>query len=78
MRHEVSSTDRWSGVVPNSGWTNLESVTVWKSGVGFVDASTELFTPLMAGSTVIVAGEEAASDPQLSVTSSPGYRCRIR
>ncbi|TGD36189.1 AMP-binding protein, partial [Brevibacterium aurantiacum] len=73
-------TVRHEGVVNRLVWGRAElrldeeSVTVWKSGVGFVDASTELFTPLMAGSTVIVAGEEAASDPQLLAGLIARYR----
>ncbi|MCD0453056.1 amino acid adenylation domain-containing protein [Actinocorallia sp. API 0066] len=34
-----------------------------KSSVGFVDAVTELLTPLTAGATLVVAHDEAAADP---------------
>lgn len=39
------------------------SVGMWKSGLGFVDAATELFGPLTAGATVVVASHEDARDP---------------
>ncbi|MEE2059058.1 amino acid adenylation domain-containing protein [Rhodococcus artemisiae] len=40
-----------------------DCVALWKSGLGFVDAATELFGPLTAGATVVVSTEESASDP---------------
>ncbi|WP_372492063.1 amino acid adenylation domain-containing protein [Kineosporia corallincola] len=39
------------------------SVALSKSGVGFVDAVTELFGPLTAGAAVVLVGEEVARDP---------------
>ncbi|WP_254716157.1 non-ribosomal peptide synthetase [Actinomadura sp. WMMB 499] len=34
-----------------------------KSSVGFIDAATELLTPLTAGATVVIANDDAATDP---------------
>ncbi|MGO1849119.1 amino acid adenylation domain-containing protein [Microbacterium sp.] len=39
-------------------------VALWKSGLGFVDAATELFGPLATGATVVVASNEDARDPE--------------
>ncbi|WP_281688857.1 non-ribosomal peptide synthetase [Pseudonocardia thermophila] len=39
------------------------SVAVAKSGLGFVDAVTELFGPLVAGATVVVVPDRMATDP---------------
>ena len=41
-----------------------DSVAVFKSGVGFVDASTELLGPLVCGATVLVVSDDVARDPQ--------------
>ncbi|MGO2684851.1 MAG: AMP-binding protein, partial [Microbacterium sp.] len=38
-------------------------VALWKSGPGFVDASTELFGPLTGGAAVVVVSDEDARDP---------------
>ncbi|WP_285691829.1 AMP-binding protein, partial [Actinoplanes sp. NBRC 103695] len=40
-----------------------DSVALSKSGVGFVDAVTELFGPLIAGACVVVVVAESAQDP---------------
>lgn len=40
-----------------------DSVAMFKSGLGFVDAATELFGPLTAGATVVVVSDDAARDP---------------
>nr|WP_254716830.1 non-ribosomal peptide synthetase [Actinomadura sp. WMMB 499] len=34
-----------------------------KSSVGFIDAATELLTPLTAGATIVIANDDAAADP---------------
>ncbi|WP_285690361.1 AMP-binding protein, partial [Actinoplanes sp. NBRC 103695] len=44
------------------GYTS-DSVALSKSGVGFVDAVTELFGPLIAGACVVVVVAESAQDP---------------
>lgn len=41
-----------------------ESVAIWKTAIGFVDASTELFGPLVAGATVVIANDNVVHDPQ--------------
>jgi amino acid adenylation domain-containing protein len=38
-------------------------VALVKSGLGFVDAATELFGPLTAGAAVVVVGDDVARDP---------------
>ncbi|WP_018157652.1 non-ribosomal peptide synthetase [Demetria terragena] len=38
-------------------------VCLTKSGVGFVDAATEVFGPLVAGATTVVVDDETARDP---------------
>ncbi|MGW6442859.1 amino acid adenylation domain-containing protein [Lentzea sp. NPDC055074] len=40
-----------------------DSVALSKSGVGFVDAVTELFGPLIAGARIVVVPAETAQDP---------------
>ncbi|MEV6281560.1 amino acid adenylation domain-containing protein [Kribbella sp. NPDC051770] len=40
-----------------------DSVALSKSGIGFVDAVTELFGPLIAGTRVVVVPAETAQDP---------------
>lgn len=40
-----------------------ESVALFKSGLGFVDATTELLGPLISGASVVIASEEEARDP---------------
>ncbi len=39
------------------------SIMVSKSGIGFVDAATELFTPLVTGATVVTVDNTTAKDP---------------
>ncbi len=71
------TTGRPKGVVVSHGaivnrltWGNRRlgldetSVVLAKSGVGFVDASTELLGPLVAGGTVRVLPDPAAKDPR--------------
>ncbi|MEU4165149.1 non-ribosomal peptide synthetase, partial [Actinoplanes sp. NPDC026670] len=50
----------WGGRV--LGYTR-DSVALSKSGVGFVDAVTELFGPMIAGARIVVVAAETAQDP---------------
>ncbi|WP_306770306.1 non-ribosomal peptide synthetase [Microbacterium sp. 18062] len=71
------TTGRPKGVVVPHGsvvnrltWGNRElgfgpgDAGLIKSGVGFVDASTELFGPLTAGASVVVVADRVARDPE--------------
>ncbi|MBW0113776.1 amino acid adenylation domain-containing protein, partial [Pseudonocardia sp. KRD-169] len=50
------------------------SVALAKSGLGFVDAVTELFGPLVAGATVVVVPDPVAGDPAALVEAIRRHR----
>ncbi|WNV85309.1 non-ribosomal peptide synthetase [Umezawaea sp. Da 62-37] len=51
-----------------------DSVALSKSGVGFVDAVTELFGPMIAGARIVVVPAEVAQDPAVLLSTIARHR----